>query len=795
MNKVLILTEKPSVAEDIAKVFGAKRKGNYFESDKYTIIYALGHLVTLCEPEDYDKKLKYWTIKDLPIIPKEFKLKPIQETKDQFEFIKKFLKSENFEYIVNACDAGREGELIFRFIYKLSKSKLNVKRLWLNALTKEEILNGFKNLRDGKEFDNLGKAAEARAEADWLVGINATRAFTRKEGLLLSIGRVQTPTLFMIVERENDINTFKPQKYFEIYAHFKKDSFKYLGKWFKDKEDRIFDEKVLNKIIDIIKNKDGVVDSIDLKKNKILPPLLYDLTELQREANRIFGFTAQKTLSIAQSLYENEKLITYPRTDSRYLPSSLKGEVYKIMKSLNNIEIYKENINYILKAGLKFNSRIVDDSKVTDHFAIIPTGVVPKQFLSNEKKQIFDLIVKRFISVFYPPAEEIKFTIITKIEKEKFKTDEKYLTFSGWMKVYGKEEEFYQEIPLKVKDKVETEKIEKVEKQTEPPPRFTDGTLLSLMETCGKLIEDEELREIMKEKGIGTPATRAQIIERLIEVGYIEREGKYLKPLPKGIKLIETLKKVELNELTSPELTGEWERKLILIERGKFQFEKFIKEIIDFTNEIIKKIITKEGKRIKDEIYEVIGKCPNCESELVEGEKGYYCKNFKEKGCNFYIPKKFLGRKITREEILDLIENKKTKLLYGFISKNRKKFSAYIELGEDGKITLSFPEDKVIDKKSLGKCPVCNSKVIETETKFRCENESCSFSINKNILGIEIKREDMIDLLNGKTTKTYQFKSKGKKFNARLKLEKDKLKFIFEEKRYGKSDSKKNRRL
>lgn len=793
MSKILILTEKPSVAEDIAKVFNAKRKGNYFESDKYTIIYALGHLVTLCEPEDYDKKLKYWTIKDLPIIPKEFKLKPIEETKDRFEFVKKFLKNEKFEYIVNACDAGREGELIFRFIYKLSKSKLKVKRLWLNALTKEEILNGFKNLRDGEEFDNLGKAAEARAEADWLVGINATRAFTRKEGLLLSIGRVQTPTLYMIVEREKEILSFKPQKYFEIFVYFDKDGFKYKGKWFNEKEDKIFDEKFLNKILNKISNKDGIVESIDFKKNKILPPLLYDLTELQREANRLYGFTAQKTLSIAQSLYENEKLITYPRTDSRYLPSSLKGDVIKIMNNLKKIENYRENIEYLLKSSLKFNSRIVDDSKVTDHYAIIPTGVIPKPTLSNDKRQIFDLIVKRFISIFYPPAEELKLTIITNIDSENFKTDEKYIIFSGWMKVYGKEEDLFKDIPLKIKDIVKNEKIEKVEKWSEPPPRFTDGTILSLMETCGKLIDDEELREIMKEKGIGTPATRAQIIERLIEVGYVEREGKYLKPLPKGMKLIETLKKIELNELTSPELTGEWERKLLLIERGKLQFEKFIKEIINFTKEIIEKIIKKEGKRIKDEIYEVIGKCPNCDSEIIEGEKGYFCKNFKEKKCNFYLPKIFLGRKIKREEVLDLIENKKTKLLYGFISKNKKKFYAYIELGEDGKITLSFPEDKVINNKSLGNCPICNSKVIETETKFKCENENCSFSINKNILGKEIKREDMIDLLNGKTTKVYQFKSKGKRFNAKLKLENNKLKFIFEEKRDGKGYSKKSR--
>lgn len=793
MDKILILTEKPSVAEDIAKVFNAKRKGNFFESDKYTIIFALGHLVTLCEPEDYDKRYKYWTIKDLPIIPSEFKLKPIEETEDQFNFVKKFLKGDSFKFVVNACDAGREGELIFRLIYKLSKSNLKVKRLWLNALTKEEILNGFNNLRDGEEFENLGMAAEARAQADWLVGINATRAFTRKEGLLLSIGRVQTPTLYMIVERENEILSFKKEKYFEIFAYFEKEKFKYKGKWFDKKDDRIFDTKKLDKILEKIQGKDGVVDLIDLKKNKVLPPLLYDLTELQREANRLFGFTAQKTLSIAQSLYEQEKLITYPRTDSRYLPSSLKSDVPKILKKLSNIDIYKQNIDEIFKSGIKFNSRIIDDSKVTDHFAIIPTGVLPKTSLSQDKRAIFDLIVKRFISVFYPPAEELRLTIITKIVDEKFKTDEKYLIFSGWMKVYGKEEELYKEVPIKVKDNVKTLKLEKVEKYTEPPPRFTDGAILSLMETCGKLIEDEELREIMKEKGIGTPATRAQIIERLIEVGYIERDGRYLKPLPKGMKLIETLKKIPLEELLSPELTGEWERKLLLIERGKLEYKKFIKEIIDFTKEIVDKVIKREGKRIKDEIVEVIGVCPNCNSELVEGERGYYCKNFKEKKCNFYVPKLFLGRKITKEEVLELVSNKKTKLLHGFISKNKKKFSAYLMLGNDGKVTLSFPEDKVIDEKSLGKCPLCGSKVVETETKFRCENENCSFSINKFILGKELKREDMIELLNGKKTKMYQFKSKGKKFKAQLKLEDDKLKFIFEEKRNGKGSFKKSK--
>ncbi len=789
MKKILILTEKPSVASDIARVFKVKKNGDFYDGDKYTIIFALGHLVALCEPEDYNKKYKFWTIKDLPIIPDEFKLKPIKETEKHFNTIKKYLKEDDYEFVVNACDAGREGELIFRFIYKLSNSSIKTKRLWLNALTDDEISNGFKSLRDGSEFDNLGKAGEARTEADWLVGINATRAFTRKEGLLLSIGRVQTPTLAMIVGREREILSFVPKKYFEIFADFKKDSFKYKGKWINDSgESKIFEKDIFDKILEKIKVKEGIVKKIDKKSSKIFPPLLYDLTELQREANRLYGFTAQKTLSIAQSLYEQDKLITYPRTDSRYLPNSMKNEVLKILKKIKNIKPYEKFIDEIFENGVKFNKRIIDDSKVTDHYAIIPTGVLPKENLNKEKSSVYDLISKRFISVFYPPSEQLNLIIITEINGEKFKTDEKYIVFSGWMKVYGKESEIFKDVPLKENDIVKIERTYYEEKFTEPPPRFTDGALLSLMETCGKLIEDEELKEVLKEKGIGTPATRAQIIERLIEVGYVERDGKYLVPLPKGMKLIESLEKIPLYDLISPELTGEWEKKLLLIEKGNLKYEKFIKEIIEFTKKVVQSIVNREGKSLKDEIYEVIGKCPNCDAPLIEGEKGYFCKNFREKKCNFYIPKKLLGRKISREEVLELISNGKTKLLYNFISKNKRKFSAYLEL-KNGKVEITFPEDKIVNSESIGKCPLCGGKVIETETRFRCENPDCKFSISKNILNHKIEREDVETLLKGKETEYHQFKSKGKKFNAKLSLNKGKLNFIFEDKKNGKRNS------
>ncbi len=794
MKKILVITEKPSVAEDIAKVLGAKRNGDVFENEKFTITFALGHLVTLCEPEDYDKRYKFWNLKDLPIIPEEFKLKPIKEVKDRFLFIKKLLKSKDFEFVVNACDAGREGELIFRFIYTLSGSKLPIKRLWLNALTPEEIKKGFDNLKDGEELEPLSQSAWARAESDWLIGINATRAFTRKEGLLFSLGRVQTPTLAIVVKREKEIISFKPKKFFELFVDFNKNSFNYRGKWFKEKEERIFNKKLLEEILKKIEGNDGVVESVLKRKNKVLPPLLFDLTELQREANRRFGYSAKRTLKIAQALYEKHKVITYPRTDSRYLPSSMKKEAKKTLKKISNFNReFKQFIKEIEKVGIKFTKRIINDEKVTDHFAIIPTGKMVSN-LSKEENNIFDLVVKRFIAVFYPEAEFLNIKIITDVNGEKFKTDSKFLISPGWMKVYGFKEESIPSVPVKKNDVVKVVDKEVKEGETKPPPRYTDATLLSAMEGAGKLVSDEDLRELLKEKGLGTPATRASIIERLIEVGYLERVGKQLKPLPKGMKLIESLERIPLTELLSPELTGEWEKKLREIERGEFEYEKFMAEIQELTTEVVEKIKEREGKRIKDEIYKEIGKCPICGGRIIDGEKSYFCENWKKGKCKFIVPKKMMGRKITREEVVELMKNRKTPLLAGFWSKNRRRFSAYLEI-KNGKVELTFPEDKVIPGEPLGECPNCKGKVIETERRYRCENESCNFSLSKNILGHKLTREEVKILLSGEKTDKISFFSKGRRFLARLSLENGKLKFHFEEGNGGKGNSKKNRNI
>lgn len=794
MKKILVITEKPSVAEDIARVLGAVRKGDIFENDRFVITFALGHLVTLSEPEDYDKRYKFWTLKDLPIIPKEFKLKPIKEVKDRFLFIKKLLRSKDFEFVVNACDAGREGELIFRFIYTLSDSKLPIKRLWLNALTPEEIKKGFENLLDGRELEPLSQSAWARAESDWLIGINATRALTRKEGLLFSLGRVQTPTLAIVVKREKEILSFKPEKFFELFVDFKKGTFKYRGKWCRGKEERIFDKNLLKTVLKKIDKDSGTVEKISKRKGKISPPLLFDLTELQREANRRFGYSAQRTLKIAQSLYEKHKIITYPRTDSRYLPSSMKKEAKKILKKLGAVgKDFKEFIGDLNKRGIRFTKRVVNDAKVTDHFAIIPTGKISSS-LSREESNVFDLVIRRFISVFYPEAEFLNIKIITDINGEKFKSDSKFLIFPGWMKVYGFKEEGVPEVPIKNGDEVKIIDKEIKEGETKPPPRYTDATLLSAMEGAGKLIEDEDLRELLKEKGLGTPATRASIIERLIEVGYLEREGNRLKPLPKGIKLIESLEKIPLTELLSPELTGEWERKLRQIERREFEYEKFMAEIEELTTEVVEKIKERQGERIKDELYEHIGTCPICGGRVIDGEKSYFCENWKKGKCKFIVPKKMMGRKITREEVKELIEKGGTPLLDGFWSKNRRKFSAFLEI-KNGKIELTFPEDKIVSNEPLGKCPNCKGNVIETERRYRCEDKNCEFSLSKNILGHKLTREEVKTLLSGKETERLLFYSKGKRFYAKLSLDKGKLRFIFEENGNAKGSGKKNRNV
>jgi DNA topoisomerase-3 len=579
MSKVLVIAEKPSVARDIGKVLGCNKKGDGFLiGDKYIVTWAVGHLVTLFEPEEYDLKYKKWRFDTLPIIPETMKIKPIDATKKQFEIIKRLMEDERIDSLICATDAGREGELIFRYTYEAAFCTKPFKRLWISSMTDEAIKEGFEKLKEGREYDNLFYSAKCRSEADWLVGMNASRAYTLKYNALLSIGRVQTPTLAILVKRQKEIENFVPQDYFEVNAIF----YNYKGT-FIDKETnetKILEKTLAEALLEKIKDKTGKVLKIENEKKKQVPPLLYDLTELQRDGNKKFGFSAQKTLNLVQDLYEKRKLVTYPRTDSRYLSKDM---VNKIQSTLNKVAVepYLEYVKYVKALQkLPITKRIIDDSKVTDHHAIIPTDVTPNlKLLSQDELKIYDLIVRRFISVFYPNYEFTLTKITTEVEGENFITKGKTILNLGWMELYkndNKKSEDEDELPkLKKGEEVKVIDGEIVQKKTKPPSAYNEASLLSAMENAGRFVEDEDIKEQLKEGGLGTPATRAAIIERLINVGYITRKGKSLLPAEKGMKLIEIVPE----ELKSPETTGKWEKGLTSISKGKLGQDRFMESL------------------------------------------------------------------------------------------------------------------------------------------------------------------------------------------------------------------------
>lgn len=695
--KKLIITEKPSVAQSIAKSLGGfEKKEDHLESSKFLITWALGHLVALQEPEDYDKKYKYWTLQHLPIIPETFQLKVIKETAERFRAISRLLKRKEIEAVINACDAGREGELIFRYIYEKAGSNKPIWRLWLSSMTESAIKDGFQKLRPGVELELLAQAAKCRAESDWLVGINATRAFTRRFGTLLSVGRVQTPTLAILVSREKEIRDFIPEKYYELIASFQAKAGSYQGKWFSKEKDRFLSKEEGLKILNLIQEKRGEIALLERKESRQIPPLLFDLTELQREANRKYGFTARRTLNAAQNLYEEHKLITYPRTDCQYLGSDMIPQLKEIISCLKlspweNFVLMLLNLDH-----LPITKRIVDDSRLTDHHAIIPTPIKPDlQSLGKDEGKIYDLVVRRFLAAFFPSAIWEITKVITEVEGETFKTEGKRLLEPGWLQIYDlPKSDILPE--LKERERVQVEKAELVEKETVPPPRYTDATLLSAMEGAGKLIDDEELRQVMKDRGLGTPATRAAIIERLIEVGYIEREGKTLVPTPKGIELIHAIESIPINELVSPELTAEWEWKLTRIEKGEFTRDQFMTGIIDLTREIVEKVkaVSKEKtSRMRTATSKIIGKCPVCGGEIKENKSAYSCSNWKD-GCKFVIWKKIAGKTITRKQAQALLEKGRTEILSGFKSKKGKMFRAILAI-ENSTVVMKFPENPV----------------------------------------------------------------------------------------------------
>jgi DNA topoisomerase-3 len=798
MSKKLIIAEKPSVANDIARVLGGfTRHGDYYENKAYVLSSAIGHLLELVPPEGVEVKRGKWSFANLPVIPPHFDLQPIERTEDRLKLLVKLLKRKDVSGIVNACDAGREGELIFRYILRHAGVKKPIERLWLQSMTQTAIKEGFEKLRRDRDLLPLADAAVSRSESDWLVGINGTRAmtaFNSKEGgfYKTTVGRVQTPTLAILVDREERIRKFVPRDYWEIHASFAAAAGEYAGRWFDEsfekkkeedaeaKAERVWDESKAQAVRAKCEGKPGIVTE-EAKPSTQLSPLLYDLTSLQREANGRFGFSARMTLSLAQALYERHKALTYPRTDSRALPEDYVGTVKKTLEMFagQKASAYGKAATMILKkAWVKPNRRIFDDKKISDHFAIIPTLQQPKH-LNEAEAKLYDLVVKRFLAVFFPAAEYLVTTRITRVEGEPFKTEGRVLTEPGWLQVYGKdvdEADAARLVPVKQGEKVRTDSVEVRATQTRPPARFTEATLLSAMEGAGKLVEDEELREAMREKGLGTPATRAQIIEGLIYEEYVHRTGRELQPTPKAFSLLFALRHFGVTELSSPELTGNWEFKLSQMEHGELERREFMDHIVELTKEMVARI--KHGE-IPDTVFLTLkSPCPKCGGKVQENYRKFQCQK-----CDFSIWKVVSSREFAPEEIEELISKGAVGPLQGFRSRMGKPFAAVVKLSPEFRAEFDFgqpgegAQEKVdfSGQTPLGVCPKCGGRVFEQPMAYICENSvgperRCDFRSGRIILQRPMEREQIQKLLaTGKTDLLHRFISrKGRPFSAFL---------------------------
>ncbi|HHY43559.1 MAG TPA: DNA topoisomerase III [Coprothermobacter sp.] len=681
---ILIVTEKPSVARQIAAALGKpKKEGNHLVVGEYVIAHAMGHLLQFAYPEHYGERYKKWRLEDLPIMPKEdaWQLVPISKTAvKQLEEIKSLWAEADM--VISATDAGREGELIFRLIQEYVGIEKPVKRLWLQSLTKETIREQIKQLLDLSELDNLYASALARAKADWLVGINASRAFTvvsKKE--VFSIGRVQTPTLAILVDREKEIQNLVPRIYYKVKVRFEVE-----GKSFWAESLREYEQEEAEKLAQELVGKTLAVTEQTEEEQKIKPPLLPDLGDLQKFTSRTFKWSAQKTLKILQKLYENA-LITYPRTDSRYLPTDMKKQVIGTANQLETV-FEKGNWEYVKK--LNNRGRIFNNARVTDHFAIIPTGKIKE--LKGDDERMFNYVVDRFLAAFYPPALETHQRTVFSYGDHLFEYAAIRVDDPSWYAILGGKES--QDLLPQIAEVTVLETAAE-RRQTRPAPRFTDGTLIAAMETAGKMVESEELAEILKEKGIGTPATRAEIIERLIEMGYVQRNGPQLIPTSKGIMLIDALREVKLQSLTEPELTGEWERRLGLIEKGKETPESFMWSIEEYVKDIVNTLSKEESsKTLKSKQNMPIAKCPFCDGYILEGQKSYYCSNWKE-GCKFRVWKNMNGGVITADDVRRLVAEGRTRLKR-FRSKAGKAYRAFVVL-KDGEVAIEFPTRKKND--------------------------------------------------------------------------------------------------
>ncbi|WP_442604113.1 DNA topoisomerase 3 [Paenibacillus sp. KN14-4R] len=720
--KTLIIAEKPDMGRNIAAAIEPRslNKRTYIEGDNYIITWAIGHLIELAEPDAYDPKYKKWNIGHLPIIPETFRLIPNPRTKDQLNVIADLAK--RCEAIVNACDAGREGQHIFALIMRYLQLRLPVKRLWISDLTPETIRQGFAELKEGSEYANLTKAARARSEADWVIGMNGTRAFTTKHNVLLSVGRVQTPVLALLYERQKLIESFDSLTFYDLEATFKQNETEYKGMW---QGDRLTDPERADKLLQKVKGKDGIVQSYEVKETKEYPFKLYDLTLLQREANARYGFSAKKTLDLAQALYEKHKVISYPRTNSNYVTEANIPQMHSALNALRGTA-YDQWAQGANKSLVHVNNKsICNPTKVEDHHAILPTGK-RSTTLSTDENKLFDLVIRRFLSQYYPAAMYKAHTVMTVVEGEEFKTNIKQLLSKGWKAIYDelkqekrtskKKEEDEEEEAAEVTDDFSvvegqastcTDALVK-EKMTQPPKAFTEGTLLKAMESAGKSVEDEELREAMKDSGLGTPATRAATIERLKNVGYIEAQGKRMMITLKGRTAIELIRNAGVELLTSPEMTGQWERRLNAIAKGEASDEAFMQQVKKFAGFIVEKVrqqsraaqtdfgevqdgadsgksgkgkgtaaskpakgkSASRGKAAEEASGErksrasassAIAACPRegCGGTIFMGKKGYGCSHYKT-GCGFVIWKESFGRTLTDTQVKALIEKGKT---------------------------------------------------------------------------------------------------------------------------------------
>ncbi len=853
--KTLVIAEKPSVAQDIVRALTPvagkfDKQDEHFENDQYVVTSAVGHLVEIQAPEEFDVKRGKWSFAHLPVIPPYFDLKPMDKTKTRLNAIVKLAKRKDVGDFINACDAGREGELIFRLIQQYSKVKLPVQRLWLQSMTPQAIRDGFNALRSDAQMLPLADAARCRSEADWLVGINGTRAmtaFNSRDGgfFLTTVGRVQTPTLSVVVEREEKIRKFISRDYWEVHATFGAEAGDYPAKWFDPKwkkaaanaaagneesdaelkSDRLWNARDAQAIADAVRGQKASVTE-ESKPTTQASPLLFDLTSLQREANGKFGFSAKTTLSIAQSLYERHKALTYPRTDSRALPEDYVPVVKQTfemladsgMRHLAPHALTALNNNYI-----KPTKRVFDNAKVSDHFAIIPTLQAPTG-LSETEQKLYDLVVRRFMAVFFPNAE---YQITTRIStvaaapgrpkqgtdplggsaahevanvgaliNHTFKTEGKVLVKPGWLAIYGKEAAAEVKdsddksgtslVPVKPGELVNAAAVDPKALKTRPPARYSEATLLGAMEGAGKTVEDDELRQAMQEKGLGTPATRSSIIEGLIAEKYMLREGRELIPTAKAFQLMTLLRGLDVKELSKAELTGEWEYKLALMEQGKLSRESFMADIALMTERMVKKAKEYDRDTIPGDYAILAAPCPNCGGVIRENYRRYTCTgpDGKSDGCGFSFGKSPAGRTFEPAEVEQFLRDKKIGPLDGFRSKAGWPFTAemvikFDEESKNFKLEFDFGDDKkgeetgeLVDfssQESLGACPKCASAVFEHGKNYVCEKSlpteaqptpSCDFKTGQIILQQPIERAQMSKLLaTGKTDQLEKFVS------------------------------------